>query len=882
MEVLVENTTDFEQKLEDVLHSAKSTPQRKGPPKTDSDSDDGLSAELGAMENLDFLPTSSNPNLDDDCNASRSSLGNVLSSSSSPAQRSSPPTITIDTELSTNNLANDESDDIDECSVEILDESSNYEDDDVSVSGSESSIVKRFENMHMQLTEVLRNDLKLDTSDRIPEEEWRRTSPLIFAGDEDPTGSSITASDVDGNFIGGWNDIERLDTSAGGESITIRLKIKNDDSFDLTDENDDSIELDPKAYEGLKDLLRRAEQSHKLSREVISKQSSPSPVSERSECSSVKSQTTVETMPVNKPKPTKLYEDDISSIQSAHAQELLDFLRGSSGVPPALSAASSSNSSVSGSPSRELRLEVVRSNNYNYNNNNTSHNNNSFPVSPSRTTSAVTVLEEGPPPHSERNPVVIVESKRARKERIRKAKLASKSVTIKEEELETNEKEKETKKKFTPKASQSKKKEMYENPYTVLERGNSSEAHGSAQQHTSSSSAFMPIGGSPKEKARTVNPSPIGVTSSNSKKKKARGRRGSKCVDEDIALLNSMRTTTFWQRNKAMVVVAATLTLIAVTLYFGGFHEVTVEDSSSLYSPSNKVCGGGRCVEKSAALSVDITSPTAGGVLKSDVAPLTWRMSGSAIVPGDEVQINIILDNVEIQSNKVTLPNDAVDFVDGSIDIQLDAGTMLRGTHNITVKCDSANDEAVGTSIFLYMKEAEEVKGGKKEGAKEAVSPPEVVPNQVKLELTQPTPGAVINGDTMVLKFMTRGFDMDVHSSLVKVVLIVDSGQEYTLEQNVQTISGLRNGSHKLQLFVILKETMKVLYADEVEWNHVEIATKRDNAQEVLVDGKGLGSINNAKLIELADASGISTSVRLKILNELEKRFEEFQRLYYE
>ncbi|GMH86028.1 hypothetical protein TrVE_jg10169 [Triparma verrucosa] len=865
MEVSIENTADFEQKLENVLDSGNS-PKRKGPPKTDSDSDDGLSAELGAVDNLEFLPQKLE---EDSRNASRSSLGNVIYDQRAEADgRASP------------------DDDIPDDS-EILDESSSYSDE-----GSESSIVKRFETMHMQLTEVLRNDLKLDESDRIPEEEWRRTSPLIFAGDEDPTGSSITASEADGNFIGGWNDIERLDTSAGGESITIRLKIKNDESFDLTDENDDSIELDPKAYEGLKDLLRRAEQSHKLSREVIAKQSSPSPVSE---CGSSKSQTTLETTPVSKPrpKPKKLYEDDISNIKSAHAQELLNFLRSSSGVPPALSAVSSSNSSVSGSPSRELRLEVIKAG---------AGASNSFPLSPppsSPSRSIVTAIEEEKDEIAEReiNPVVIVESKRARRERMRKAKQTKKEVTIRlPEEEQEKEKEKE-KEKQKMKASPPKvlvtdgnNGKKYENPYSVLQR-------------EEGGSAFMPVRGSPKEKARTVRASPIGVSSS-SKKKKAKGRRGSKVVDEDLELLNSLRTTTFWRRNRSSMMAALAIFFVAVGLYYGGYHDVQVEDSSALYTSSSSsssssggggVGGVGKRGNANRALNVDVTSPVAGGVLKSSVAPLAWRMTGAAIVPGEEVQISIIMDNIELQSNKVTLPSDAVEnFVDGSIDIQLDTSVLLRGTHNITIKCNSAENEAVGTSIFLYMpdtdkKAAGEVDGHKAGGgkAKEAKEVTEVVRNQVKLELTQPTPGAVINGDTMVLKFKTLGFDMGVHSSLVKVVLILDGGQEYTLEQNVQTISGLSNGPHKLQLFVILKETMEVLYADETQWNHVQIENSATSGaggggEEVLVDGEGLKSINNSRLIELADASGISTSVRLKILNELEKRFEEFQRLYYE
>ena len=273
----------------------------------------------------------------------------------------------------------------------------------------------REEILHsVQLTEVLRSDLNLDDSNRMSEEEWRRTSPLIFGDDVevddiDPTGSSITASEGGENhFIGGWNELGRLDTSGDGESITIRLKIRGDDSFDLTDANDDSIELGKEAYEGLKDLLRRAEQSHKLTREVIQKKvrfceersnatferkgsNNGTPISTyqltsqkcahtqtsrdgsdtpTSDCSSAD---TAVKSPRQKPK--KRYEDDLDDdlellepsarappkFNNEHAQELLNFLRGSSGIPPALSTVSSSASnSVSGSPHRELRVQMFR------------------------------------------------------------------------------------------------------------------------------------------------------------------------------------------------------------------------------------------------------------------------------------------------------------------------------------------------------------------------------------------------------------------------------------------------------------------------------------------------------------------------------------------
>ena len=311
--------------------------------------------------------------------------------------------------------------------------------------GSPEEILQKYESMHKKLTEVLRNDLNLDDSNKMSEEEWRRTSPLIFAGEDcdedefDPPGSSITASEGGENhFIGGWNELGRLDNSGSGESITIRLKIRGDESFDLTDENDDSIELGKEAYEGLKDLLRRAEQSHKLTREVIEKKTSregmETPVSD---CSSRGSVDTVVKSPRQKPK--KRYEDDYvepellepaatvppPKFNNEQALELLNFLRGSSGIPPALSTVSSSASSSSGSPHRELRVEVVKVEGEGDSEKLTLH-----PPSPPLSTSSTVVDNEvelvikpkrvAQPTREEINPVVVVESKRKKKERKRR------------------------------------------------------------------------------------------------------------------------------------------------------------------------------------------------------------------------------------------------------------------------------------------------------------------------------------------------------------------------------------------------------------------------------------------------------------------------------
>mmetsp|Transcript_17914 Transcript_17914/g.37250 ORF Transcript_17914/g.37250 Transcript_17914/m.37250 type:complete len:97 (+) Transcript_17914:2239-2529(+) len=46
------------------------------------------------------------------------------------------------------------------------------------------------------------------------------------------------------------------------------------------------------------------------------------------------------------------------------------------------------------------------------------------------------------------------------------------------------------------------------------------------------------------------------------------------------------------------------------------------------------------------------------------------------------------------------------------------------------------------------------------------------------------------------------------------------------------------------------------------------------------VDGTPLHELSNAKLIEITGAAGLTSSIRGRLLQELELRFEEFQQLY--
>lgn len=142
-------------------------------------------------------------------------------------------------------------------------------------------------------------------------------------------------------------------------------------------------------------------------------------------------------------------------------------------------------------------------------------------------------------------------------------------------------------------------------------------------------------------------------------------------------------------------------------------------------------------------------------------------------------------------------------------------------------------------------------------------------PSASKLDIIQPSPGAVVNGDSMVLKFSTVGFE--IASPLVKVVLILDGGMEFQLDQDIQTISGLSYGPHSLQLFCILKSDQSILSSSTVHWTNSEIVVG-GGGDGPTVDGKPLSELSNALLIELADAKGISTGVRMRLIEELDSR----------
>jgi hypothetical protein len=123
--------------------------------------------------------------------------------------------------------------------------------------------------------------------------------------------------------------------------------------------------------------------------------------------------------------------------------------------------------------------------------------------------------------------------------------------------------------------------------------------------------------------------------------------------------------------------------------------------------------------------------------------------------------------------------------------------------------------------------------------------------------------------------------------------MVLDGNSEHELAMDVNTIGNLARGKHSMKLYAIFKETMEVLWTDEVNWENVEVSEEEvgvvegekedeQKAEEVpiLVDGTPLHDLSNAKLIEITGAAGLTSSIRGRLLEELELRFEQFQKLY--
>ncbi|GMH56342.1 hypothetical protein TrRE_jg19 [Triparma retinervis] len=743
-------------------------------------------------------------------------------------------------------------------------------------------------------------------------------------------GSSITASELAENqLICGWNELERLDKSVEGESVTIRVKVREGME---TDKTDDSIQLDPQSYKDLADLLRRAELSHKLSREVIDKQS---PASSRrasadtpiSECGSADT-------PIRSPRnmkstrrQKKIYEDDwgseedeqeergasrkikFSSIHSAHAQELLMFLKGKTSAPPGAVSVSDNSSTASSfamhnSPTRELRIEMKGLGGV------VERDANSASVSPPHS-AASTVVEDdlevmevvgsGRKKLVERsnsgNELVVVESKRSKRNRIRKEKeqLAGlKSVKFDkvafEKEGESDEAKEESKAPTKPIATKfTKIGEMVidRNPYGDLEGPESAFVPVERDEEATSGSSGSVSGSGKKEKKKRSTQTPK-KGKKGSGKKKARGGSAVKAKVEDnyddvfvkISLI---------AKYKAKLVGLVMLLLATLGLYVGGFHENAVGEAGV-------VGRGGEAGE----ILVGILYPAPGKIMASKEDVISFEMDGASIVPGEKLDLEILLDGSMHLTSQIVIPDDALNgHLDGSLSLdtmKIERDAFGAGSHNVTIACRTGDKKGVGTSVFLYMPEEGEDgrvegqtgEGGGRglEGGEENQEAVEFDKASVKVGITQPERHSVVNGDTLVIKFGAQGFAMG--GKEVKVVMVLDGKSEHELTMDVNTIGNLARGKHSMKLYAIFRETMEVLWTDEVNWENVEVSEEEmGGAMElkveevpILVDGTPLQDLSNAKLIEIAGAAGLTSSVRGRLLEELELRFEQFQKLY--
>ncbi|GMI40228.1 hypothetical protein TrCOL_g5405 [Triparma columacea] len=753
-------------------------------------------------------------------------------------------------------------------------------------------------------------------------------------------GSSITASELAENqLISGWNELERLDKSIEGESVTIRVKVREGAE---TDKTDDSIQLDPQSYKDLADLLRRAELSHKLSREVIDKQSPAS--SRRASTDTPVSDCGSADTPIRSPRnmkstkrEKKIYEDDwdmeeefeedprassrkikFSSIHSAHAQELLMFLKGKTSAPPGAVSVSDNSSTASSlmmhnSPTRELRIEMKGLGGV------VERETNSASVSPPHS-AASTVVDDDlevmeavgsgrknlVEKSSSGNELVVVESKKTKRNRLRKEKekLAGvKSVKFDEgvHDMASSGKEEVIKAPAKPIATKfTKVGEMVidRNPYGDLEGPESAFVPVEREEEAAIVSGNGSDGGSIKKgnKKRST-PTPKKSKKGSSGKKKARGGSAVKAKVEDnyddVFVKTSLVT-----KYKTKIIGLAMLLLATLGLYVGGFHESAAGDAGV-------VRGRGEAGD----ILVDILYPAPGKIMASKQDVVSFKMDGAAIVPGEMMDLEILLDGSLHLTSQIVIPNDASNgHLDGSLSLdsmKIGPEVFGAGSHNVTIACRTGDKEGVGTSVFLYMpKEGEEATGGvevgrmaseesgrgaeMREGDRELV---EFDKATVKVEISQPERHSVVNGDTLVIKFNTEGFAMG--GKEVKVVMVLDGNSEHELAMDVNTIGNLARGKHSMKLYAIFKETMEVLWTDEVNWENVEVSEEEvgvvegekedeQKAEEVpiLVDGTPLHDLSNAKLIEITGAAGLTSSIRGRLLEELELRFEQFQKLY--
>ena len=731
----------------------------------------------------------------------------------------------------------------------------------------------------------MRNDLHLDPSDRISPAEWERTTSPSCNGDDGR--SSITYSNIgschvsecgDVNFITGWSELDELQKqisdsfdSGAGESVTIRLRVKEDGPADSFAGADDSIQLDPRRFANLLDLLKRAEKSHKLSTTIpthspnsndihsSSPNASPTPTSECSGDTARSSSTAVKS-PRHKP------THHAPTSATIHAQELLRFLMkgedskglhisvdtaDASFVPPAAARAKSS-------PSGSAASTVVDDR-----------------------------YEELPPPE----PVlVVVESKKAKK--LRKKGGANHPKGAANADPATPPTSSDPKK--TP-VTQTSPANFSLNPYVSLQTSKNSALPAPLPSSLPASSTTAFVSPIPK-KAPHHNPT--------SSKKKSKKNAPTRRQENDDELLLCMAAQSPLQRLKLaasqylsavpmthLYIVLALFALIS-SLYLGDFHNA---DSSVPRIPPKHGAKQSAAPVQPVVQGVGIVMiyPLQGGVIDDTSEKLKWRMFGSGVTPREEFEINVLVDGIVVINNDFLLPESETEYVDGTMDIDFSAikfdtgnkrGGMSRGTHNVTlsVVAKRTGETGVGTSVFLYMPKAAPpapVPAAEASTVRAAV----VDRESALLSIEKPLTGSRTVDNSVVLKFASQGFHVGNNKEEIQVLLEIDGNKDvrYELTEEANTLSGLSVGEHVMKVYLIDREDGSTLSSDETifavaapgEEIFSEDVVLMKNAQGEEV-WESMSSVDNANLIRLANDDTLWSSSRKYILSELESRFE--------
>ena len=330
--------------------------------------------------------------------------------------------------------------------------------------------------------------------------------------------------------------------------------------------------------------------------------------------------------------------------------------------------------------------------------------------------------------------------------------------------------------------------------------------------------------------------------------------------------------------------------------------------ATSLLSESQSKSGGPPSSEFADPTFIDVqlTSPASGSVMTASTFRLAWRMEGRAIQSGASMKITTVMDGNALNAYDITLPPDASteQVVSGGVDLILPgAGHGFRGTHNITVECAMTGNGArgSGSSVFLYMPSLENgaqagIARDREKSMKAALDL-----KKAAIRLTQPNNGEFLVGDAVILKFQTIGFSVFnvTHMSAVDVLMTLDNGKPYHLNNDVNTLTGLSLGKHDVEISVVTKETNEVVCFHAVQfWNvrtqedaknritrHQKTgkdayanwlaATRPKRDKQITVEGKPLSALSTNFLLGLIDDESIAVNLRLEILEEVDGRFEQ-------